>query len=226
MMPLRKSSAGLVSLLCIFALPGLADEQGMVEEQAVTLETVEVTGQRVANLQPASTFATQVTELRFDPQIDLQARGLPEGQSDISVRGGLFENTGFRLGAITIFDPQTGHYSAELPIDPDMLTSPALMTDSENSVNAFNATVATVNYGYADIQSGAAVRLGLGTDDLRFASARLSRQLSGNHNGGFTLAAAASKGDGTLPNGDHDFKRFSSHFQLAGSGHESNVILG
>ena len=72
-------------------------------EQAV-LEEVSVTARRVANLEPAGSFAATATELRFDPQINLQARGLPEGQADVTVRGGLFENTGFRVGAVTIVD--------------------------------------------------------------------------------------------------------------------------
>lgn len=202
-----------------------ADES---DDVSVELELVEVTGQRVANLQPASTYSAAVTELRYDPQIDIQARGLAEGQADVSVRGGLFENTGFKIGAVSIFDPQTGHYSVELPIDPEMLSSPSLMTDSENALNTFNASVATIQYGYADILAGGSARMGFGTDGLRFGSARLSRNqnLEGDYIAGFTLAAAASRGDGTLPFGDHDFKRVSGHFQLLGGAGESNVIIG
>lgn len=206
----------------------VADETVVPDDESLTLEHIEVTGQRVANLQPASTYAATVTALRFDPQIDVQARGLPEGQADVAVRGGLFENTGFRIGAVSIFDPQTGHYSVELPIDPDMLSAPLLMTDSDNGINTFNATLATLNYGYADIVPGGSVRVGVGSDNLRFASARTShgRELSGDRLAGVSLAAAASSGDGTLPYGDHDFKRFSGHYQVTGESGESNMIIG
>jgi len=218
----------LASLLLSGSLAALADEPEAPEEEALTLEPVKVRGQRVANLQPASTYAATVTELRFDPQIDIQARGLPEGQADVTVRGGLFENTGFRIGAVTIFDPQTGHYSVELPIDPDMLSTPVLLTDSENGINAFNATLATLNYGFANISSGGKARLGFGTDNLLFGSARFShsKTVSGQRLAGVSLAAAASSGDGTLPFGDHDFKRFSGHFQLGDEDRQSNIIFG
>ena len=96
-------------------------------EEAVVLTPITVTAWRIANQQPASTFTATATALRFDPQINLQARGLPEGQSDITVRGGLFENTGFRLGAVTVTDPQTGHYAVEIPLDPAMLSSPEVL---------------------------------------------------------------------------------------------------
>jgi hypothetical protein len=228
MMQLTANHSCLAGLLLWGTLTVSASEPESNEEDPEVLEIIEVTGQRVANLQPASTYAAAVTELRFDPQIDIQARGLPEGQADVTVRGGLFENTGFKIGAVTIFDPQTGHYSVELPIDPDMLTAPALMTDSEHSINAFNASVATVNYGYAGIVPGGTARLGFGNDKLRFASARVShgKPLNDGRKAGLTLAAAASSGDGTLPFGDHDFKRFAGHFQVGDGGRETNLIAG
>ena len=82
------------------------------------LSEVTVRASRVANTQPAGTYASLATNLRFDPQTELQSRGLPEGQADVSVRGGIFENTGFAVGAVTVMDPQTGHYTAGLPIEP------------------------------------------------------------------------------------------------------------
>ena len=98
----------------LFLGAGASAVDGTGEESRV-LAPITVTARRVANLQPAGSYASMATELRFDPQINLQARGLPEGRSDITVRGGLFENTGFRLGAVTVTDPQTGHYAVEIP---------------------------------------------------------------------------------------------------------------
>ncbi|MCW8924881.1 MAG: TonB-dependent receptor [Xanthomonadales bacterium] len=209
-------------------MPLFAGQPDNSDDEDTSLELVEVVAQRVANLQPASTYATSVTRLRFDPQIDIQARGLPEGQADVSIRGGLFENTSFKLGAVTIFDPQTGHYASELPIDPDMLTPPELLTDSQNSIHTFNATLATLSYAFADIKEGGAARIGFGTDALRFLSARTSRNKALAHNrlAGLSLSAAASSGDGTLPFGDHEFKRFAGHLQLLGDNQQSNVIFG
>jgi len=205
-----------------------AGEPQTTESGATALEIIEVIGRRVANLEPASTYAAAVTALRYDPQVDIQTRGLAEGQADVTIRGGLFENTGFKLGAVTIFDPQTGHYTAELPIDPEMLTAPALLTGSTNSIDAFNASVATVRYGYADILPGGTVRLAFGSDDLRYVSARFSHSIPARDGGktGLTLAAAGSEGDGTRPFGDHEFKRVSGHFQSVGGDRETNLVFG
>ena len=84
------------------------------------ISEITITAKRVAIVQPAGSYESAVTALRFDPLTELQSRGLAEGQSDVAVRGGVFENTGFTVGAVTIMDPQTGHYAAELPIETTM----------------------------------------------------------------------------------------------------------
>jgi hypothetical protein len=78
-MQLKAKYACLAGLLLWGTLSVSASESENDEADADVLEIIEVTGQRVANLQPASSYAATVTQLRFDPQIDIQARGLPEG---------------------------------------------------------------------------------------------------------------------------------------------------
>jgi len=108
------------------------DATSAAEQQEVSEITVRAA--RVANQSPASSYATPATALRFDPLTELQSRGIAEGQSDVTVRGGLFENTGFKLGASTIMDPQTGHYAAELPVDPAMMSTPAIYKGIDSAV--------------------------------------------------------------------------------------------
>jgi vitamin B12 transporter len=222
----RRSAAALLSLCCpVLLAAGPAPDQ----DEARALEPITVTAQRVANLQPASTYAAVATALRFDPLIDAQARGLPEGQADITVRGGLFENTAFRIGAVTLVDPQTGHYAADLPIDPAMLGAPQLLTDAAHALSGFNASVATVEYGFAPIRPGGSLSAGLGTDDLRYGALRASDvfEMEAGSRIGATVSAAGSRGDGTLPNGDHDFKRFALHLQAhTAAGGETNAVVG
>jgi len=214
-------------LLSLAAGSAAAVEEAAVED-AEELAPITVKGRRVANLQPASSYASLATALRYDPQVNLQARGLPEGQADVTVRGGLFENTGFRIGAVTVFDPQTGHYAVEIPFDPGMLSAPEVLTDFDNGLNAFNASVATISYGFSPITKRGSFSGGYGTDDLRYSTVRLSnqRELENGRTLAATISASGSKGDGTVPYGDHDFKRFSGHVQIAGDRQETNVVLG
>lgn len=208
--------------------PARADSAAETKPGADELAPITVHAEKVANLQAAGSYPSLATRLRFDPRIDLQSRGSAEGQADVTVRGGLFENTGFRIGAVTVFDPQTGHYAVELPIDPAMLSAPGILTDVDHAAAAFNASVATLQYAFRPVQSGGSAAAGVGSDDLRHASARAAfeRDLGAGRWLGAELSAAASRGDGSLPLGDHDFRRFSGRLQIAGPDSDTHILLG
>ncbi|MEJ8566030.1 TonB-dependent receptor plug domain-containing protein [Elongatibacter sediminis] len=193
-----------------------------------TLDPIVVRGQRVAILQPATTYASLASALRYDPSVQLQPRGLPESQADVTVRGGLFENTGFRIGAINIIDPQTGHYAVQFPIDPEMLTAPELLTDTQHAVLGFNASVATVQYRPAGFGSGGSVTAGAGSDDLRFGVLRAASvaELADGREIGGRVSLAASRGDGSVPFGDHDFERYAAQVRLADDDSETHLLAG
>jgi hypothetical protein len=192
-----------------------------VEQEEIT--EITVNAKRVANTEPAGSYAAPATGLRFDPLTELQSRGLAEGQSDVTVRGGVFENTGFKAGAVTVMDPQTGHYVAELPIDPAFLSSPAIYKGIDNAVEGFNSAIATVAYGFGKIQNGSRISAGFGSDNLNYQALRLGQVLQ---NGvGVALSASHSEGDGTLENGDHKFSRFNARVQHSRDGVQSDLVL-
>jgi len=197
------------------------------EEGEQELSEITVVATRVANTRPAGTFASPATLLRFDPLTELQSRGLPEGQADVTVRGGLFENTGFRTGAVTIMDPQTGHYVADLPIDPEFLSAPELLTGIDNSIAGFNSNIATVEYSLRRINDGGSILVGAGSDDLQFQSLRFANSTVSNSGAdlGFAFSAARSQGDGTLPDGDHEFERYNIHLQRSNDRQQTDLVL-
>lgn len=49
--------------------------------------------------------------------VDVLSRGVHGMQSDISIRGGSFDQTAILLNGINITNPQTGHYSLDIPIN-------------------------------------------------------------------------------------------------------------
>jgi hypothetical protein len=191
------------------------------------MEEITVFDRRVANTRPAGTYASVATQLRFDPATELQSRGLPEGQADVTVRGGLFENTGFKLSAVTVIDPQTGHYAAGLPVDPALLSTPEIQVGIDNTLSGFNSNVATVTYFLPRIQRGGSVLLGAGSDSLNYQSARLalSSSRADKSDLGLQLSASRSEGDGSIDNGYHEFERFNAQFQRADDDSQSDLIL-
>ena len=188
---------------------------------------ITVRAARVANERPAGTYATPVTALRFDPLTEIQSRGIAEGQSDVTVRGSVFENTGFKLGAVTVPDPQTGHYVAELPIDPSMASAAGIYKGIDNAILGFNSAIATVSYSIRRLESGGLLSLGIGSDDLNFQSLRFART-SNDASGrviGAALSIARSEGDGSVANGDHRFSRYNLQLQRSDDQAQSDLLL-
>ena len=105
------------------------------EDLAATynLDPVFAVGQRVALEESLSTYSMPISGLKYEPLVDVQSRNSVESQGDVTIRGGIFENTGFMVGSATLFDPQTGHYFAEIPISPNMLTGADILTGTANA---------------------------------------------------------------------------------------------
>jgi hypothetical protein len=191
------------------------------------ISEITVKATRVANESPASSYATAATALRYDPLTELQSRGIAEGQSDVTVRGGLFENTGFKLGAVTVMDPQTGHYVAELPVDPGLMSVPAIYKGIDSAIEGFNSAIATVSYGIKRVDDGGFLTLGAGSDSLNFQSLRfghVTTNAAGNDIG-IAVSMARSEGDGSVAFGDHEFARANVQLQHVTSDAQTDLIV-
>jgi len=223
----RLTTRFAVSLMLLsFSLATWSDDASSATDDEEVSE-ITVRAARVANESPASSYATPATALRFDPLTELQSRGIAEGQSDVTVRGGLFENTGFKLGASTIMDPQTGHYVAELPVDPAMMSTPAIYKGIDSAVEGFNSAVATVSYGINRVTDGGYVSLGAGSNNLNFQAFRFSHTTttSTGNDVGVAVSLARSEGDGSVDFGDHEFARANVQLQHASIDTQTDLIL-
>ena len=198
-------------------------------ESTVKLSEFGVLSDRVALQVPVGTFAMPVTALRYEPLVDVQARNMAESQADVAIRGGIFENTGFRIGGIGLYDPQTGHYFAEIPVAPAMLTVPRVLTGVGNSLEGFNAGVGTVAYDWRRIAAGGEISVGAGQYDLRRASF-YEGVISNYQPGGRQVAAdaefARSTSDGSVPFGDHKFQRYNGRLQLTDADTQTDLFFG
>src|ERR1700722_10954680 len=115
------------------------------------LPTVTVYSPSIANQAPAGTFAMPVSALRYDPLVDIEPRNMAEAQADVTIRGDTFENTGLEVGALSIFDPQTGHYLMELPVAPVMLGAPSVQTGADFATEAMNSTGGAAAYEWKPV---------------------------------------------------------------------------
>ena len=195
----------------------------------IVLPELPVYSPRVALQEPVSTFAMPVSALRYEPLVDVQSRNMAEGQADIAIRGGIFENTGFRIGALALYDPQTGHYFGEVPVAPAMLSAPEILTGAENALRGWNANAGTVAYQWRPVRSAVNLSAGLGEYGTRRGEiyqgwvssvALLGRKLA------VDASAAHSRSDGSLPFGEHEFTRYNVRTQLAGEHGQTDLFYG
>jgi hypothetical protein len=220
-------AVALLAPLLLTAMPTVVVADGNTDDvSAAPLDEITVNAQRIANREPAGSYAAPATALRFDPLTELQSRGIAEGQSDVTVRGGVFENTGFKLGAVTVMDPQTGHYVAELAVDPSLLSVPGIYKGIDNAIEGFNSAIATIAYDFRAIDRGGHVSLGAGTENLSFQTLRLgfADRTAAGDDWGAALSVARSEGDGTVPFGDHRFARYNLQLQHRTAAAQTDVI--
>lgn len=210
---------------CAFAAGVGAQAQG---SPVVMLPQFTVAGPHVANTSPVGTFGMPVSGLRFEPLVDVQSRNMAEGQADIAVRGGIFENTGFSIGGASLFDPQTGHYFAEIPVAPAMLGPVEVLTGADNAVAGFNSSVATLRYGWNPIVPRGESSVGAGEFGLR--RAELYEAVAIHERDGLAIfsdfSASWSQGDGSVDGGDHEFARYAGRVQLRRGHAQTDLFAG
>lgn len=219
-------TAASLGLLC--GPVSLAQDTTEAEsEDGDEIAEIVVRSGRIANPLPAASYAAPITVLRFDPFTEIQSRGIAEGQSDVTIRGGIFENTGFKMGAVTIMDPQTGHYAAGLGIEPALLSAPSINNGIDNAVEGFNSTIGTVAYEILPLRAGGSISLGAGSDATHHESLRIAHAVRDTSDEviGVSLALARSEGDGSVPNGDHRFSRYNLQLQRSGEDSQTDLLL-
>lgn len=214
----------LTATLCYSTTQATTDE--------IKLPPVEVTAPSVAVKEPTGSFEMPVTALRFNPAVDIQGRNSVEAQGDISIRGGTFENTAIKLGGINLWDPQTGHYTGEIPVSPNMLQNPNVKAGFEQYGSAWGTTAGAIEYDFKRIHTNELVLTGLyGSDNLfvfdGYASAfNLTDATDGSAIANTDVAYSYSIGDGGRPNGDHKFDRIVGRTQVLTKDSQTDVVVG
>lgn len=144
-------------------LPLLARAQAPADtaRRSATLDEVTVTGSRTptrlrettrsitvldSNLLNALPIISADQALLYTPGVDLQTRGPFGAQADVSIRGGTFNQTLVLLNGVPLPDPQTGHFSLNLPINPQDIARVEILRGQAANVFGLNAFSGAINY--------------------------------------------------------------------------------
>ena len=236
----RKTIFSIVCLLAGWSAAGTASAQSGRSEalDSVTVTATRVpmalhSSARIVTLLDSVTIASAPAEtvndlLKYALGVDVRQRGAMGMQTDISIRGGTYNQVAVLLDGINITDPQTGHNSFDFPVNLcdieriEVLEGPAARVYGTSSLlGAVNIVTRKTpeNVATASLEGGSFRSLGA------TASAEI------RHQGGFnSVSAGYQRSDGFSRNaagglnsdfgafkafwhGDHDFGRRNLSWQ-------------
>ena len=184
------------------------------------LEEIEVTGTRVplteaqsakmvtvlsrADIQAAAVHSINDL-LEYAVGVDVRQRGEFGMQTDISIRGGTFDQITILLNGVNISNPQTGHHSADFPVSMndieriEVLEGPAARVFG---TSAFTGAINVVTRN--DKQSHVAAGLMGGDHGLFGANARVNYTKKAFSN---QISGSLNRSDGATHNSDFHTER-------------------
>lgn len=114
---------------------------------------------------PAPTDAGALSSGLADVLWTPAVRFAPQGsgaQTDLSIRGSAFSGAGLAVGGLSLRNPQTEHFNAELPLPTDLLEGFRVVTGLEQAHAATGHLAGSVAAEFRPVAEGAQARLGLG----------------------------------------------------------------
>ena len=174
----------------------------------VRLEEVNVTGSRapltrgqqarmVTVLERADIQAAPVQSindlLKYAVGVDVRQRGPIGAQTDVSIRGGNYEQITILLNGINICDPQTGHNAFDFPLDISDIERIEVLEGPAGRVYGTSSLVGAINIvTKKDTESGLDAHLDGGSYGYLNTGARVALQGKTSH----SLSANLTRSDG------------------------------
>jgi len=215
---------GVVTFACTLVQlsyePLLADVQDSTSRAGVHLEDVivsedqpvawsgnarlvQVTERREINASPAKSLDQLLESIAG---VDIRQRGSDGVQADVSIRGGSFDQVLILLNGVNITDPQTGHFSLDLPVELQNIQRIELLQGPSARIWGPNAYSGVVNIvtGQDNQERRTRFQGQIGGGSFGFLNGSGSIDFNRNH-WNSTLSASYKKSDGYRDNTDFEF---------------------
>lgn len=218
--PTRKVRIGLMGIGCslLTMIPqssfGQSDSSNSMQDSQ--LSEIEVKSQRQQVYSDLARIVSVVSKeeiasapvhslddlLRYVSGVDVRQRGANGVQADISVRGGTFDQVLILLNGVNISDPQTGHYSLDVPVELSAIDRIEILQGPGSRVLGPNAFSGAIN-----IVTGTSKKGGIGAEFVAGDNKYLKEAVSASVNSGKVTGFAAisrTSSDGYMDDTDFD----------------------
>ena len=103
--------------------------------------------------------------------VTLVQRGSPSGQADLSIRGSSYEGVVVLVNGINVRDPQTGHFTMDVPINPDTIEKVEILSGGGSTLYGSQASGGVINIVTRSDSDGVSGKLAVGSHASKEASA-------------------------------------------------------
>ena len=145
--------------------------------------------------------------LKYALGVGLEERGVDGVQSDVTIRGGSFEETLIMIDGVSINDPQTGHHNLNLPVPLEDVERIEILKGPGSSIYGADAFSGIINI---ITKKGYGKSLSLQTEGGQngyYSGSAYGAYSVGNWNN--HIALSKQKSDGYMHNTDFDIVNFS-----------------
>lgn len=199
------------------ARPEVAEDT--LSRSELRLDEVVVTGSRAPlTLQESAKIVSVITRddihraaaesindiLKLATGVDVRQRGGFGVQTDISVRGGNFDQITILLNGVNISSPHTGHLSADFPVSPEDIERIEVLEGPAARVYGTSAFNGVINIITRQTGNGAQVHLVGGQYGYAGGNASIGATLGTFHS---QLSGGYTRCDGATPNSDFSSTR-------------------
>jgi vitamin B12 transporter len=162
--------------------------------------------------------------IEYASNIDIRQRGTNGMQSDISIRGGSFDQTLILLNGMNVTDPQTGHHNLNLPIDLSSIKRIEILKGPgawKFGPGAFSGAINIVTSASEQSYIRAKAEYGQHNLNKELISAGFIIK-----NTGHLISAQRSASDGYIDNTDFKNRSFFYHGTRVGKTSELDIQAG
>ena len=162
--------------------------------------------------------------LRDDASVDLEERGGGGVQTDVTIRGGSFEQTLVLLNGFRINDAETSHFNLDLPVAMEALASVNVLHGAGSTLYGSDAVSGVVDFLTAKPADGAAFKLRAGGGS--FGENEQAAVASwGEGDFGEVVAGGREFSDGFIADRDYRSEEASSETRFKSPLGSSDVLL-
>lgn len=185
-------------------------------ESARVVEVLDVSSHPALVQEPAA-------YLRVDPSVDIQMRGAMGVQSDVSIRGGSFEQTLVLLNGLRINDAETSHFNLDVPVPLPAIQSIDVLHGAGSTLYGSDAVAGVVNLQTLKPTSDT-LRLRMGAGSYGINQQGVTAAIA-RHRVSEVLSGARDFSTGFIADRDYRSESVSSETRTQSSPGETDILL-